>query len=84
MMMARVLQQGVFLLTFVACLAAPVWAQGADDLTAFRDQVSQLLTQGKSSEAVPIAERYVALARQRYGEDRIEYATSIACRQRSS
>jgi tetratricopeptide (TPR) repeat protein len=53
-------------------------AQGTDDLAALRDQVSQLLSQGKSSEAVPVAERYASLARDRYGEDHLEYGAAIA------
>jgi tetratricopeptide (TPR) repeat protein len=52
-------------------------AQGTDDLAALRAQVTQLKSQGKSPEAVPIAERYVSLARQRYGDDHAEYATAI-------
>jgi hypothetical protein len=38
-------------------------AQHADDLADLRDQVSGLHSQGKHAEAVPVAERYVALAR---------------------
>ena len=53
-------------------------AQGTDDLAALRDQVSQLLSQGQSAEAVPIAERYASLARERYGEDHLEYGAAIA------
>ena len=53
-------------------------AQGTDDLAELRDQVSQLLSQGKSSEAVPVAERYASLARDRYGEDHLEYGAAIA------
>jgi len=36
-----------------------------------------LCGQGKYVEAIPIAERYVALARQKHGDDRTEYATTI-------
>jgi tetratricopeptide (TPR) repeat protein len=52
-------------------------AQGNEDLAALQDQVSQLQRQGKYAEAVPIAERHVALARQRHGEEHTEYATAI-------
>jgi CHAT domain-containing protein/tetratricopeptide (TPR) repeat protein len=55
-----------------------VRAQGTEDIAALRDHVSQLQSQGKYAEAVPIAERYVAVARERYGEERIEFATAIA------
>ena len=53
-------------------------AQGADDLAALHGQVSQLYSQGKYAEALPIAERYVALARQRHGDAHTEFATAIA------
>jgi tetratricopeptide (TPR) repeat protein/CHAT domain-containing protein len=53
-------------------------AQSADALDSLRTQVNQLYSQGKYAQAAPIAERYVAWARQRHGEDHIEYATSVA------
>jgi CHAT domain-containing protein/tetratricopeptide (TPR) repeat protein len=53
-------------------------AQGTDDLALLRTQVSQLYSQGKYAEAAPIAERYVALARQKHGDTHTEYATAIA------
>jgi tetratricopeptide (TPR) repeat protein/CHAT domain-containing protein len=53
-------------------------AQGADDLAALRTQVRQLYNEGKYAAAIPIAERYVALARQKHGEDHIEFATAIS------
>jgi hypothetical protein len=40
-------------------------AQGADDLAALRGQVNRLYSQGKYAEAIPIAERYIVLAKQR-------------------
>jgi hypothetical protein len=52
--------------------------QATDDLATLRDQVSQLQRQGKYVEAVPIAERYVFLARERHGEGHLEYGTAIA------
>ena len=42
------------------------------------DQVSRLHSQGKYAEAVPLAERYVALARQKHGEEHTEFATAIS------
>ena len=53
-------------------------AQGADDLAALRGQVSQLYSEGKYVEAIPVAERYVALARQKHGEEHTEFAAAIA------
>src|SRR5215470_8986895 len=43
-------------------------ARRVNDLAALRSQVSQLYGQGKYAEAIPIAERYVELARRRRGE----------------
>jgi CHAT domain-containing protein/tetratricopeptide (TPR) repeat protein len=53
-------------------------AQAADDLAALHAQVSQLYGQGKYAAAVPIAERYVALARKKHGEQHTEFATAIS------
>jgi tetratricopeptide (TPR) repeat protein len=53
-------------------------AQGTDELASLRTQVSQLHSQGKYAEAIPIAERYVALARRKHGDNHNEYATAIA------
>jgi CHAT domain-containing protein/tetratricopeptide (TPR) repeat protein len=56
----------------------PVRGQGTDDLAAMRDQLRQLQRQGKYTEAISIAEQYVALARRRHGEEHTEFATAIA------
>jgi hypothetical protein len=53
-------------------------AQGTDELATLRTQVGQLFDQGKYAEAIPIGERYVALARQKHGEDHPEYLTAIS------
>jgi len=53
-------------------------AQEADELAALREQVGQLRSQGKYAEALPIAGRYVAVARQLHGEEHPEFATAIA------
>jgi len=55
-----------------------VRAQGADDLAALSRRVSQLHSQGKYAEAIPLAERYVALARRKHGEEHTEFATAIS------
>ena len=52
--------------------------QASDDLIALRQQVRQLWSQGKYTEAIPVGERYVALARQRHGEQHAEFATAVA------
>jgi tetratricopeptide (TPR) repeat protein len=53
-------------------------AQGADDLAALRGRVSQLHSQGKYAEAVPFAEQYVGLARQKFGEENGEFALAVS------
>jgi CHAT domain-containing protein/tetratricopeptide (TPR) repeat protein len=52
-------------------------AQGTDDLTRLSTQFSQLFTQGKFAEAAPIGERYVAVARKRYGENHPNFASGL-------
>src|SRR5262245_60167833 len=52
--------------------------QGVDDLAALRGRVRQLESQGKYIEALPVAEQYVALARQRHGEEHAEFSIAIA------
>jgi CHAT domain-containing protein/tetratricopeptide (TPR) repeat protein len=54
-----------------------VYAQSADELASLEAQISQLYSEGKYAAAEPIAEKYVALARQRHGDSRAEYATAI-------
>jgi len=63
---------------FASTGAMETLAQGADDLAGLRSQVNQLSCQGKYADAAPVAERYVALARQKHGDDHAEYATAIA------
>jgi tetratricopeptide (TPR) repeat protein len=52
-------------------------AQGANEFASLRTQVGQLSSQGEYAEAALIAERYVALARQKHGDNRTEYAAAI-------
>src|SRR5262245_6753866 len=47
--------------------AGAAYAQGQDDLTQLFAEVERLHGQGKSAEAVSVAERAVALARERHG-----------------
>jgi tetratricopeptide (TPR) repeat protein len=56
----------------------PAVAQDADDPAALQRQVSRLHGQGKYGEAVPLAKRYVVVARQKHGEEHAEFATAIA------
>jgi len=80
-MAGRWLRRGAALIVLATLLSTlgsiMAQAQGADDLAALRGQVSRLHSQGKYAEAVPLAERYVALARQTHGEEHTEFVTAI-------
>jgi CHAT domain-containing protein/tetratricopeptide (TPR) repeat protein len=52
-------------------------AQGDDELARLRSEVNRLYEQGKSTEAFPAAEQYVALARQKHGEEHTEVASAL-------
>jgi len=58
-------------------LASAARAQGPDDLTQLFAEVGRLRGQGKFAEAVPIAERAVALARERHGEEHAELGSAL-------
>jgi tetratricopeptide (TPR) repeat protein len=47
------------------------------EIGTLNKQVHQLYGEGKHAEAIPLAERYVVLARERYGEGRTEFAMAI-------
>ena len=49
----------------------------SDNLDALNKQVHQLYQVGKYAEAIPLVERYVTLAYERYGLERTELATAI-------
>src|SRR5436190_398289 len=70
---------GVVILLLIAGLLAPklARAQPSVDLYAINKQVQQLYEAGKHAEALPLAERYVGLARERYGEEHTEFATAV-------
>jgi hypothetical protein len=72
-MAGRCLRSGATLIVLATLLATAgsmrAQAQGADDLAGLRDQASRLHSQGKYAEAIPLAERYVALASQNHGEE---------------
>src|SRR5512144_2344679 len=72
----------VALLLLAALFAVPASsgsarAQGTDDLDRLNHEIERLYGENKVAAAIPLAERYVALARQRYGEDNPEYATAL-------
>jgi hypothetical protein len=64
----------VFLLLVAALVAAgamtgPARAQGRDDLDPLNHEIERLYGENKIAAAMPLAERYVALTRQRYGDE---------------
>jgi hypothetical protein len=58
-------------------LAIAAHSQGQDDLTQLFAEVGRLHGQGKFAEAAPIAERAVALARERHGEEHAEFGSAL-------
>src|SRR5262252_1736793 len=68
----------VLILAVLALRAAAVAQPSADDLAALDRQISQLHQSGKYAEATALAEQYVALARQRYGEEHSEFASAMS------
>jgi CHAT domain-containing protein len=58
--------------------AKRVQVNGADELAVLQSQVDQLYSRGKYAEAAQIAERYVALARQKNSDNHKEYVTAIS------
>jgi CHAT domain-containing protein/tetratricopeptide (TPR) repeat protein len=81
-MLGRRLRHGGVLLVFLAVAASAgllsAQTQDADEHTALYAQMGQLESQGKYAEALPVAERYVALTRQRHGEESKELATALS------
>src|SRR5262245_24281733 len=53
-------------------------AQGPDELAAMLAEVDRLHSEGKYADAIPIAERAVTLARERYSEEHVEFAAASA------
>jgi hypothetical protein len=68
---ACVLMIAVLLVTVDAAAGG---SQGTDDLVTLKTQIDQLNHQGKYVEAIQIAEHYLSLVRQRYGEQHAEFA----------
>jgi CHAT domain-containing protein/tetratricopeptide (TPR) repeat protein len=58
-------------------LAGAAHAQGPDDLTQLLDEVGRLQSQGRFADAVPIAEKAVALARERHGEEHDLFGSAL-------
>ena len=68
----------VILLAFATSLTAGsiVHAQDLDEIDALNCQIGELYSNRKYVEATPLAEHYVDLARQLYGEDSPEFRDS--------
>jgi CHAT domain-containing protein/tetratricopeptide (TPR) repeat protein len=67
----------LFVAVYGLLLAGAANAQGPHEVDLLRAEVDRLIDQGKYGEAIPVAERYVALARQIYGEERWEFASAL-------
>jgi hypothetical protein len=69
----------IFTITVVLGLG-PLHAQrhDADEFTLLRGEVRQLYSEGNYTDAIPHAERYVAIARVRYGKEHREFETAIS------
>src|SRR5262245_15259646 len=60
-------------------LGLPAMAQQGDDADAFTAQaINKLYDEGKYAEAIPLAQQYVAITRQRNGEESMEFGTAIS------
>jgi hypothetical protein len=68
----------IFLMAVVGTEPPYAQRQDADELAPLRGRVSQLYNEGSYVEAIPLAERYVAIVRQRHGEVHPEFATAIS------
>jgi hypothetical protein len=81
-MARRWLQRTASLIFLIAVVVGfgPPCAQTHDpaELASLRREVSQLYSEGKYTEAIPLAERYVAIARQRHGSGHPEFETAVA------
>jgi CHAT domain-containing protein/Tfp pilus assembly protein PilF len=79
MSVARALSAvAVLILAAFALRVAAVAQPSPDDLAALNRQISQLHQSGKYAEGTALAEQYVALARQRHGEEHLEFATALS------
>ena len=58
-------------------LAVAAHSQGQDELSQLFAEVSRLHGQGKSADAISVAERAVAIARERHGEEHAEFGSAL-------
>ncbi len=64
-------------LAVLVLASGPALAQSPDALAEINRQIGKHAAKGETDKVVPLAEHYVALARQAHGEDHPEYATAI-------
>lgn len=80
--MVRVQQGRLVSLIFLMAVVGfgPRYAQRHDpaELASLRGEVNQLYSEGNYAEAIPLAERYFTIARQRHGQGHSEFETAIA------
>jgi tetratricopeptide (TPR) repeat protein len=74
--------RGSYLITFIfvgfaLALSSIGFAQSLVEVTALNQQITQLYQQGKYSEAVPLAERALAIRQASLGSDHVEVAQSL-------
>ena len=65
------------LICFVLCAAHPASAQGLDEATALNQQAIQLYNQGRFSEAIPLAQRVLAIREKALNPDHLDVAVSL-------
>jgi CHAT domain-containing protein/tetratricopeptide (TPR) repeat protein len=65
------------LMVYGMALAGAAQAQGEEELARVRAEVGRLYEQGRYAQAVPIAQRFIERARQKYGEAHPVSATAI-------
>jgi CHAT domain-containing protein/tetratricopeptide (TPR) repeat protein len=55
----------------------PAIAQDADQIALLREQVNRLRSEGRHSEAIPVAQRYIEIVREKHGEQQAPFAKAI-------
>ena len=80
-MAGRCLRRTTLLIFLIALVvgSGPPHAQrhDGDEFASLRGEVSELYSEGKYTEAIPLAERYFALVRHRHGRGHPEFETAI-------
>jgi tetratricopeptide (TPR) repeat protein len=83
MILGRVRRWIALVVLLTLSVIASVTAAGAqtnDEFAILRGQLSGLYGQGRHGDAIPLAERYLGLARRTHGEEHVEYASALNSR----